>query len=90
MVSFVNMTAERKRVDCAIKHSEGRFPRKDKCIKREEIKPKCNDGETIYSRKHVLWINSAIRTVESKVFKHGLDFSHMKTYENTVVKLKYC
>ena len=87
-IAFMNMTIDNKRLDCTIKHSQGIFPRKEKCIKKEDVQPKCN--QSIYSRKHNIWINSAIRTVRSKVKKLGLDNSYMKNYENTIVNIKYC
>ena len=89
-VAFMNMTIDNSRLDCTIKHSQGSFPRKEKCIKKEDIKPKCIENENIYSRKHIIWINYAIRTVRSKVKKLGLDTSYMKNYENTIVNIKYC
>ena len=89
-VSFMNMTINNNRLDCTIKHSNISFSQKEKCVKKEEIKQKCQENENIYSRKHIIWINSKIRTVRSKVKKRGLDSSYMKNYENTIVKLRYC
>ena len=89
-VSFMNMTINNNRLDCTIKHSNISFSQKEKCVKKEEIKLKCQENENIYSRKHFIWINSKIRTVRSKVKKRGLDSSYMKNYENTIVKLRYC
>ena len=89
-VSFMNMTIDNDRLECTIKHSEGSFPRKEKCIKKGETKPNCNENDSIYSRKHFHWINSTIRKVRSKVKKLGLDTSYLKNYENTSVRLRYC
>ena len=89
-VSFMNMTIDNDRLECTIKHSEGSFPRKAKCIKKGETKPNCNENDNIFTRKHILWINSTIRKVRSKVKKLGLDISYFKNYENTIVKLRYC
>ena len=89
-VSFMNMTIDNNRLNCTIKHSKGSFRQKEKCIKKEESKPKCNEYVNIYSKKNTIWINSKIRTVRRKVKKIGLDTSYMKSYENTIVKLKYC
>ena len=89
-VSFMNVTIDSDRLECTIKHSEGSFPRKEKCIKKGKTKQNCNENDNIYSKKHILWINSTIRKVRSKVKKLGLDTSYMKNYENTSVKLRYC
>ena len=89
-VSFMNMTIDNDRLECTIKHSEGSFPRKAKCVNEGETKPNCNENGNIYTRKHILWINSTIRKVRSKVKKLGLDISYFKNYENTIVKLRYC
>ena len=89
-ISFMNMTIDNNRLECTIKHSNERFSQKKKCIKNEEMKRKCNENENIYSRKHIIWINSTIRTVRSKIKKLGMDTSYIKNYENTIVKLRYC
>ena len=89
-ISFMNMTLDNSRLECTIKHSNVIFSQKKKCIKKQEIKPKCQENANIYSRKHIIWINSTIRTVRSKIKKLGLDPSYMKNYENTIVKLRYC
>ena len=89
-ISFMNMTIDNERLDCVIKNSEGIFPRTEKCISQESKKPKCDENEYIYSRKHFMWINAAIRKVRSKVKKRRLDTSYISKYENTNIKLKYC
>ena len=89
-VSFMNMTIDNNRLECTIKHSNVSFSHKKKCIKKEEMKPKCQENANIYSRKHIIWMNSRIRTVRSKVKKLGLNNSYMKNYENTMVNIKYC
>ena len=89
-IAFMNMSIDNNRLDCTIKHSLECFPRKKRCIRKEDVKPKFIENEKIYSRKHIIWINSAIRTVRSKVKELGLDTSYMTNYENTIVKIKYC
>ena len=89
-ISFMNMTTDNERLECAMKHSEGRFPRRRKCIAKETTKQKCNENEYIYSKKHLMWVNAAIRKVRGKVKKRGLDSSCISKYENTNIKLKYC
>ena len=89
-VSFMNMTINHNRLECTIKHSNVSFSQKEKCVKKEEMKPKFQENANIYSKKHIIWINSRIRTVGNKVKELGLDPSCMKNYENTIVKLRYC
>ena len=86
----MNLTIDSERLECAIKHSEGIFPRIEKCLSKESKKQKCNENEYIYSRKHIMWVNAAIRKVRRKVKKRGLDTSSISKYENTNIKLKYC
>ena len=86
----MNMTINHNRLECTIKHSNVSFSQKEKCVKKEEMKPKFQENANIYSKKHIIWINSRIRTVGNKVKELGLDPSCMKNYENTIVKLRYC
>ena len=89
-VSFMNMTIDNDRLECTIKHSQETFPRKKKCIRKGDAKPKCNGNDNIYTRKQILWINSSIRKVRRKVKKLGFETTNMKNYENTSVELRYC
>ena len=39
----MNMPIDNNRLECTIKHSNVSFTQKEKCIKKEESKPKCQE-----------------------------------------------
>ena len=71
------------------KHRKGNFYQSAKCV-GEPQKQGIENIQYIYSKKLTKWINSAIRKVQNAMKDRGLDGTHMHTYENTKVKLKYC
>ena len=88
IVTFMNFTIHDERLKCVSKHRKGRFYHDGKCIPKTQ-KQVCGD-EFVYSKKQIKWINSAIRKVNIKIRERGFDDLHLKTYENTNVKLKFC
>lgn len=44
----------------------------------------------IYSKKHVVWINSAIRNVKHELKKRGLDESYISNYETKNFRVFIC
>ena len=44
----------------------------------------------IYAKKHIIWINSAIRNVQRAIEIHGLDPSIMSKYKNKNVLVSVC
>ena len=89
IVNFMNFTIQNERLSCVSKHRKGKFYQNGKCIQKEQ-KLLCDGIEFVYSKKQVKWINSAIRNVRKAMKKRGLDDSHLRTYENSNVKLNYC
>ena len=89
MASFLNHTIENKRLDCFIKHSRD-FHRNEKCIISSEKEPRNAENRQIYSRKHKIWIDSAIRAVGRETKNRGIDNLRLLSYQKTNFKLKYC
>ena len=89
IASFLNHTIENKRLDCFIKHSRD-FERVENCIVTSEKERRNFKNKYIYSKKHITWINSAIRAVSIEAKTRGFDSVHLLSYQNTNLKLKYC
>ena len=89
MMQFMNFTIDNDRLDCVSKHRKGNFYQSAKCV-GEPQKQGIENIQYIYSKKLTKWINSAIRKVQNAMKDRGLEGTHMHTYENTKVKLKYC
>ena len=89
IASFLNHTIDNKRMECLLKHSRD-LQRNKKCITTFEKERINFENKYIYSRKHIRWINSAIKAVSRKVKSRGFDSSHLLSYQNTNVKLRYC
>ena len=89
MVKFMNFTIDIGRLECVSKHRKGKFYQSVKCIQKRDQSENEN-VEYMYSKKHVRWINSAIRKVKNAMKDRGIDATKMNTYENTKIKLNYC
>ena len=89
IASFLNHTVDNKRADCFIKHLRD-SQRREKCIITSEKNQRSFENKYIYSRKHIIWINSAIRTVSKAAKNRDFDSLHLLSYQNTNLKLKYC
>ena len=89
IITFMNFTIDEERLDCVLKHPEGVFHRKESCYDRN-TKPKNIQTDFIYSNQQISLINSAIKQVNKAMRNRGLKSSHLPSYENTNVKLKYC
>ena len=89
MIKFMNFTIDKGRLECVAKHRKGKFYQGVKCIEKRDSSGNQN-VDHIYSKKHVRWINSAIRKVKTAMKDRGLDGTKMNTYENTEIKLNYC
>lgn len=89
MAAFMNHTINNDRLKCFVKHLND-FQRKKKCIGHSIKEERKFENINIYSRKHTIWINSAIKTVTKAAKKRGFDSSHLLSYLNTNIKLNYC
>ena len=89
VTEFMNFTVQKERLDCVSKHRKGKFYQSAKCIPKTQ-KEAGEKDDFVYLKKHVKWINSAIRKVNKAIKNRGFDDSHLRTYENNNVKLTYC
>ena len=48
------------------------------------------DSFDVYTKKHVIWINSAIRKVKHEIERRGLDSSYISNYKNQNVRINIC
>ena len=88
-MQFMNFTVDNDRLNCVSKHRKGTFYQAAKCVGKSQTQG-IENIDYIYSNKLIRWINSAIRKVQNAMKDRGLDGSHMHSYVNTKVKLKYC
>ena len=89
IVHFMNFTVPRDRLNCVSKHRKGKFYQNAKCVTKKQ-NPASQNNDYIYSKKHIKWINSAIRKVRKAIKRQGSDDTHLRAYENTNIKLSYC
>ena len=89
IASLMNHVIEPDRFKCFFKHLN-EFQRKKNCIGHYIQEERKFENGNIYSRKHNIWINSAIRTVTKEAKKRGFDSSHLLSYTNTNIELNYC
>merc|ERR1719422_1845155 len=87
MASFMNHKIEKDRFKCFVKHLN-EYQHKKKCIGHSIKEERKFENINIYSRKHTIWINSAIQTVSKAAKKRGFHSSHLLSYLNTNIKLK--
>ena len=86
---FLNHTIDNKRLNCFNKHARD-FQRDEKCIITSETERRNFENKFVFSRKHIIWVNSAIRAVSKQAKNRGFDSLHLLSYQNTNLKLKYC
>ena len=48
------------------------------------------DSFDVYNKKHVIWINSAIRKIKHEIERRGLDSSYISNYKNQNVRINIC
>lgn len=103
---FLHLQWNDHRVRCTFKHSNNKLKKHNTCFPKGhlDIKSKefmshsTNCGSTssvncefnIYTKRHMIWINSAIENVQREIEKRGLDSSLMPNYKNTNVSLSIC
>ena len=102
--TFLNFTFDENRIDCTARHSEGRFHRKQRCIRQKPTVLKKIQGEDtslsntdypsdlndIFTEKQKAKINLAIRNVNNAILERGLTPLPISDYENTVISLNLC
>ena len=102
--TFLNFAFDEERLKCTIKHSEGRFHRKEKCIrKRLPVRKKNvakenniysgsnqNNTNDIFTEQQKLKINLAIQNVNDAIIKRSLNPLPLSNYKNTVIRLNVC
>lgn len=103
---FLHMQWNDHRVWCTFKHinksnllkNSTCFPKGHLDIKSKEfISHSTNCGASsvncefnIYTKRHIIWINSAIENVQREIEKRGLDSSLMPNYKHTNISLSIC
>ena len=101
ILDFMNFKVDLRRIECTIKHSEGKFHRNQTCIMKKvgdrgnedysTSDEKNNDiTNDIFTNEHKLVINMAIDTVNEALVKRGFNPLPIDDYKNTKIKLKIC
>jgi len=103
---FLNFEFDSKRLSCTIKHSEGRFHRKQKCIRKRVPTFRKNNlakddnilsnslyeknTNDIFTIQQKKKINLAIWNVNEAIIGRGLTPLPLSDYQNTVISLSLC
>merc|ERR1712183_931456 len=89
--NFLDFPVDENRLKCAIKNDFNGFRRKKQCLKVSDspshgfIPEKLNNSN-IFSQKHELRINAAIRNVNTAIGNRKLKEKSILSYTNTNVK----
>ena len=102
-IEFLKLQINEHRLNCVLQHKEDDFKVETAFLNKNTIYPKstnfratnnCLSNElhtfNMYTRTHVVWINSAIRTVKHTLKKRGIDTSRLSNYENGNLKINIC
>ena len=103
IIAFLNLELNERRLNCVLTHKEDIFKQETAFLNKNipDTRPQnfrvsnpCIQNELhtfeMYTRKHVVWINSAIRNVKRELKKKGFDSSHLSNYENSNLKINIC
>ena len=93
--NFLDFPVNKNRLKCALKNEFNRFRRKKQCLKVSDspshgfINEQLNNSD-IFSQKHKLWINAAIRNVNTAICNRKMKDKSILSYTNAKVKFNIC
>ena len=105
ITQFLHFQWNKHRIRCIFKHDIDTHQTNDTCLpkglldiaSKQFISHSVNCGSAaekctfnIYAKKHIIWINSAIRNVQQEIKNHGVDSSVMSNYKNKNILLSVC
>ena len=106
ITTFLDFEWNEQRMKCLSKHNKGKFQRKKACLDKGHLDLKSvkldvetnnihdgansTDSFDVYTKKHVIWINSAIRKVKHEIERRGLDSTYISNYKNQNVRINIC
>ena len=98
IVKFLNFEWNTERFKCLLNDGEGQFHRKKTCIDKgsldfDSINLDLANGQNtmdIYQKKHIRWINSAIRKVQLAMSERSIDSTPLSKYKNDNVNIVFC
>ena len=105
ITKFLNFQWSKHRLGCILKYDNHPFQTNDTCLPKGHLditskhvnsyltncktsREKCQFH--IYTKKHIIWINSAIRNVQREIRDHGIDASLMSNYKDKNISLSIC
>ena len=93
--NFLEFPIDENRLNCALKNECNRYKREKKCLKVSDSpsngsKNEQLDNSDIFSQKHKLWINAAIRNVNTAICNREMNENSILSYTNTTVKFNIC
>ena len=102
-IQFLNFQVHEHRLNCVLQHREDNFKEETAFLNRNVLEPRytnfratntCISNElhtfNMYTKTHVVWINSAIRNIKHELKKRGFDASRLSDYENSNLKINIC
>ena len=105
ITQFLHLQWNDDRVRCTFKHINNELQKNNTCFPKGHLDIKsmefmshstnCGTSSVnckfnIYTKRHIIWINSAIENVQREIEKRGLDSSLMSNYKNTNISLSIC
>ena len=85
VITFLNLKSKTDFLNKSILYAKtSNFGATNTCISDEPY------SFNMYTKPHVVWINSAIKTVKNHLKKRGLNASRLSDYENTNLKINIC
>ena len=105
LANFMGFKWNEPRLNCVLKQIEDTFPRKkvnpetddlDMTPKKfiTSLRNSCISNQVyaldIYSKKHLIWINSSIRAVKHYLEKRGLDSTYISAYKKKYFRIYLC
>ena len=92
--NFLNFKVDQNRIECAIKYSEGKVHRKEKCISTKAptylYTQDGNITKDIFTKEQRREINISIDRVSRALVKRGFNPLPLSDYKDTKIDLKIC
>ena len=98
IIEFLDFQWDTERFKCLLDDNEGKFHRKKTCIDAGPLELSSssltlangNYTMSIYQKKHIIWINSAISNVHLAMKERGFDSTHLSKYKSGLVNIVIC
>ena len=93
--NFLDFPVDENRLKCALKNDFNRYRRKKQCLQVSDIpshgfsNEQLNNSD-IFTQQHKIWINAAIRSVNTAICNRKKTEDSILSYANAEVKFNIC